>query len=244
MLVDIADRKKRRGIIKKMIRDGSYFEDAIRWYTAKYSSEAVLRASFFIASMIISTGFAVMVHTARQNFVSVTVPFPIYAKDQVNFFPLIKPLAQNGEDLEPAIVKYFISKYLVLRESYSPIDFLDENRAIMYQKVKALSTHRVYREYQEYIDPDVNPKSPILEYKKQSQRIIKITDVKIRTIQRQAISAHVEYNAIVRCDGVEDVVVPFAADIGFIMSDVDHVLYQRQELYFLVTHYDTYKLSK
>jgi type IV secretory pathway component VirB8 len=229
--------------IKVMVKDGSYFRDALEWYTSKYIFPFTLRASILVLSAILLIGLLISVDAAKTSFVSMKLPFPIYAKDQVNYFSIIKPLAYKNDSLDMAISRYFIRKYVELRESYNFVDFSEGNEELTFNKVKALSSHQVYDGYKSYIDPDANSDSPIIKYKNQIERVITIKDVKINSPHGAPEGATVAFTATEKGRlGVKS--KDYEVELSFLMSDMTKVFEKIDNLYFIVTKYRTYELSK
>ncbi len=229
--------------IKEMIRNGSYFKDAMDWYSTKYIFPFTLRSSMLALSAILIIGVLISVNAAKTNFFSLKIPFPIYAKDQVNFFSKIKSLNYKNESIEVSVARYFITKYIELREGYNFINFLGENKELIFNKIKALSSQQVYRGYEEYISPDENTESPIIVYKNQVTRLIKVNDINIITFNGYPESAIVKFTVTEKSRvGSKD--ANYEAKLSFLMSDTIKVLRKFEPLYFIVNKYRTYELSK
>lgn len=229
--------------IKEMLKDDSYYKDAIEWYAIKYIFPFTLRSSMLLMALILLIGLLISIETARMSFASMKVPFPIYAKDEVKFFPIIKPLAYQSDSIEKSVARYFVTKYVELREGYNSFDFTDDNKIITFNKVKALSSHFIYSQYQDFYNTDINSDSPIIKYKNQIQRVIKVSDIMIKSPGHLPEKAVIKYIAtekgkhILKSD-------EFTAEISFMMSDITKVFEKTAPLYFTVVKYKTYKLSK
>jgi type IV secretory pathway component VirB8 len=103
-------------------------------------------------------------------------------------------------------------------------------------KVQALSTHKVFREFEEYVDPNKNIKSPILLYKSYVKRSIKIHSVKINIVGDVAEGAVVEFAAFESHKG-EVKTTNHRAYIDFMISDLQKVLKMQETFFFMVAHY-------
>jgi type IV secretory pathway component VirB8 len=229
--------------IKAMVKDGSYFKDALAWYSSKYIFPFTQRASMLLLAGILVVGVLISVDAAKANFGSTKIPFPIFAKDQVNFFSEIKPLAYKKEPIEISIARYFIEKYVVLREEYNYLDFSSENKDITMDKIRALSSQQVYRGYYDYINPDENADSPIIKYKNQTARLIKIDNITIDAPNGYPESATINFTATER-NKLESSAIEYEAKISFLMSNMTKVFEKAEPLYFIVNKYRTYELSK
>ncbi len=226
-----------------MVKDGSYFKDALEWYSSKYIFPFTLRASMLILSSVLIIGLLISIDAAKTSFISMKLPFPIYAKDQVRFFSIIKPLAYKNDSMEMAVSRYFIKKYVELREGYNSLNFSEGQEELSLNKVKALSSHQVYRSYIAYIDPNENSDSPIIKYKSQVERLIKVTDIKILAPHGTPESAIIKFTATEKSK-LGSKSTNYEAELSFLMSDMTKVFEKIDPLYFIVTKYRTYKLSK
>lgn len=230
--------------IKEMIKDGSFYRDAIEWYSIKYVYPFTMRSSIAILTLILAIGLVISIETARMSFVSMKVPFPIYAKDEVKFLPIIKPLLHQNNSIEEAVARYFVTKYIMLREGYNYFDFSDDNKSITFNKIKALSSHFIYNQYQDFFDTNRNPDSPIIKYKNQVQRLIIINEIDIKAFDSLPEKATVKFTSNEVIKNNNTISTEYISEISFMMSDVTKVFEKTMPLYFKVVKYKTYKLSK
>ncbi|MDF3047150.1 MAG: putative type secretion system protein [Candidatus Midichloriaceae bacterium] len=228
--------------LKKSIKEGIYFKDALGWYAAKYIFPFTQRASFLVLCGIILVGALISINAARNSFESTKIPFPIYAKDQVKFFSIIKPLSKGEESIDISIARYFIGKYVTLRENYNHLDFSGENRGLTQNKIKALSSSQVYSSYQEYMDPNQNSDSPITKYKNQTTRLVKIKEILMQAPAGYPESAVVTFTATEK-NNLNVTSQEYQAELSFMMNNMEKVYAESEPLYFIVSKYRTYKLS-
>lgn len=236
-------RMNRYKEVALMVENGTYFEDARRWYVSKFLFLYCMRASLFFVGVLMLVAAYIMIDCYQTTFASMRVPFSIYAKDQVNYFPIIKPLAFQKEPLEVSIARYFVTKYVTLREAYAPFDYSEENKPTLLSKVGALSTKKTFKEFEDYIDPDENPESPIALYKNQVRRTITINNVELISNNNVLEKAVVEFTATERSQS-DAKNTKHKAEIDMLSSDITKVFEKKEELYFLVTKYKSYELSK
>lgn len=229
--------------IQAMVKDGSYFKDAIAWYSSKYIFPFTQRASMLVLAGILVVGVLIAVDAAKTSFVSLKIPFPMYAKDQVNFFSRIKPLTYRNDSIEISVARYFIGKYVELREGYNFLDFSSENKDLIFNKIRALSSHQVFRSYEDYIDPDENANSPIIRYKNQVVRLVKVNDIRISSPHGYPEAATVSFTITERSRG-ESRAMEYEAKMSFLTSDMKKAFSKLEPLYFIVNKYRTYELSK
>lgn len=229
--------------IQAMVKDGSYFRDAIAWYSSKYIFPFTQRASVLVLAGILAVGVLISLDAAKTSFVSLNIPFPMYAKDQVNFFANIRPLTFKNESIEMSISRYFIGKYVELREGYNYLDFSSETKDLIFNKIRALSSHQIYSGYQAYINPDENPDSPIIRYKNHTARVIKINDINIFAPQGYPEDAIVKFT-VTEKSRHESKDTHYEAKMSFLMSDMTKAFRKLEPLFFIVNKYRTYELSK
>ncbi|MCE2992110.1 MAG: hypothetical protein LW825_04225 [Candidatus Jidaibacter sp.] len=228
--------------LKKCIKEGTYFKDALDWYASKYIFPFTQRASFLTLCAILSVGTLISINAARSSFESTKIPFPIYAKDQVKFFSIIKPLSQGEESIEISVARYFISKYVTLRENYNHLDFSGENRGLTQNKIKALSSSQVYSGYEEYMDPNQNSDNPITKYKNQTTRLVKIKEILIKAPSGYPESATVTFTATEK-NNFGSTSQDYRSELSFMMNNMANIYEGSDPLYFVITKYRTYKLS-
>lgn len=227
--------------VKESVRKGEYFQDAREWYAAKYLQPISMRAQFIVLTVLIIIATAISVYTMQRSFVSMAMPFSIYAKDQVELYPLLKKLARRTEPLEISVARYFVSKYVELRESYNYVDFMEENKDTLMIKVQALSSRRIFKEYTTSLDPEENINSPIILYKNQVRRSVEVTGVEFKKVDGALDSAVVNFTAIEQSKD-SSTQKRYKADIHFMISDIANVSEGKEKLSFLVTSYKIYQL--
>ena len=115
-----------------------------------------------------------------------------------------------------------------------------EAKAILEQKIRNLSSFKIFRNYLNYMDPDFNSDSPLISYKNHTQRIIKITKVELTGNPFRPDAAEVAFQAEER--GVfGESVSTWKAEVDFNMSDIEKIFKKQSRLSFVVTRYNTYK---
>ncbi len=227
---------------KELYKEGKYFKESIHYYHSIYTSLLTQRSALFLCMILIICAVFISLDSIRHTFSVIRVPFSIYAKDQVNFIAQIKKIGANAESFEESVVKYFASKYIIVRESYDYNDFLDENIYIVLNKVKSLSTHKIFREFEELIDPNINVNSPILLYKSSVKRVVDISDVKLKSVAGVLEGALVSFTAI---ELHKDKVIKdnYIAEIEFITPDLYAVFKENADFSFFVTSYKAKKIQ-
>lgn len=230
-------------IIAKYIEDGVYYQDARTWYNQKYLSMISQRARIRVIIFIIAAAFLGMLYTYSLNVVSKKYPFPIYAYDETEYFPHIKPLSYDKEPITNSVSRYLLKKYVEFRENYNYSDYTGEGRDIQIKRIQSLSSRKVLKQYLDYIDPEANPQSPLVLYKLHSTRQVTVTDVKFINHDE----AEVYYNVDLKNNGdftltTENSTTQWKALISFKLSDIAKVVNKKQKLAFVVINYQTIKL--
>lgn len=227
--------------VKKAIQSGEFYQDAKEWYLSRFVQPMSLRAQVALLTILITIATLISLYTIQRSFVSTAIPFAIWAKDQVTLYPRLQKLAHRTEPLEISVARYFVSKYVDLRESYNYIDFLDENKESYLVKLQALSSRKSFREYMEFMNPDDNPESPIVLYKNQTRRSVAIETVSFNKVQGYLDSATVVFKTTEKSkDALTE--SRYRADVHFMISNIENVAAKKERLMFFVTSYQIYKL--
>lgn len=230
-----------RYAIVKHIDNGQYFRDSLDWYIAKYLYCYTYRTYLFLIMGLV--GFCLFPLYFQYQQVSTTkhYPFPIYSIDEVKYYPVIKSLASEKEPITVSIARYLAGYYVQIREEYRYENQFGENKDILYNKLESLSSHKVFRDYTNYMDPDFNPDSPLVLYKTNKVRTIRIQEVKFIGNQLNPDSAKITYEATERNNYGEQK-SNWRAELDFNMDNTKSLDDKQSHLSFLVTRYRTYKL--
>lgn len=228
--------------IQRYVDSGQYFEDAKKWYAGKYIMPYTERAVMLFLGLWVALGTYLLMQTTIQDFQVKEYPFPIYALDQVKYFPYIKPISKIKEPINISVARYLASEYVKLREGYWSIDFAEDNKDFHDKRISALSSRRMYREYLNFIDPRLNPDSPLIKYKNQVQRNITIKSIKLSGAPGFPERAVITYEATERSSAGETSST-FMAEMNFTLLDLEkEKMIGSNQIGFTVTSYQTYKL--
>lgn len=228
--------------IQRYVDSGEYFKDAKDWYASKYLFPFTLRSVVILFFVIMVGATYILIDLARDDAKIKQYPFPIYAYDTINYFPLMKSIADIKEPINISVARYFAGKYIEFREEYKYMDLQGDGKIVLDKKIQALSSRRSFREYADYMDPELNPDSPYIKYKTQTQRVIKVKSVELFGRYDLPERASVVYEAIERTKG-NDVTSTWQADIDFTMLDLEKKdASNKTKLNFTVTNYVTNKL--
>ncbi len=231
----------RNQFVRQRLSDGEYYNDAFHHYTAKYLYLTNVRAHFTIFALIMIIAVFVSFWTFRLDYAKDPMPFVIYAQDQVLYYPILKPLASKKEPIDTSAARYLVDRYIRLRENYDPQSYSEENKELLMQKIKALSSIELYYEYENFLNPESNNNSPILLYKNKFTRDINITKTSWFSDTMDGTGAEIEYDAIVtnKLTG-ETSASSKKLKIKYLLSDLSQNLDKSAKFYFAVTDYITY----
>jgi type IV secretion system protein VirB8 len=228
--------------IQRFVDSGKYFEDAKQWYASKYLFVYSLRTYVIIFFVVIAFATKIMYDLFEQESSLKLYPFPIYAYDTVNYFPKIKPISTVKEPINVSVARYLSGQYVVFREGYTYNDFQGENRIILNNKIRSLSSRKIYREFLDYVDPSLNPDSPQIKYKNKITRTINVLNVELFGKYELPEGAKVTYETVER-ERTESTSTKWVANIKFTMLDLE----KKDEdgnstLSYTVTNYKSNKL--
>lgn len=158
---------------KELIKSRKYFDDAITWYYSKYLyclTERAWIAIFFIIVSILLLSSGITLYRAFP----IKLPYRIVMyNSNSNDLILIKKLTKdNYEDPRLAILRYLLSQYVIIRESYN----LDNN-AFQLSFMEHNSSYKVFRDFKNYIDA-----MNMSQYRINLQKKVSITDIAFKNI--------------------------------------------------------------
>jgi type IV secretory pathway component VirB8 len=205
-------------------------------------SGTYFRFAMLIVTVIILIGTYVMIDLANLSYQDKKYPFPLFATDQVKYFPRIKNIARASEDVNVSMAKYLCSYYVDLRESYNFENYSPENRKDTFLKVANLSTRKTYNDFEELNDPLKNPDAPVIIYKNSVKRNIEVTEIKTDTSTSTPNFMTVFYNIITKASDGSTTTEKYRAEINFNMTYMMNVINHNNDFSFLVIGYQTYKL--
>jgi len=138
-----------------------------------------------------------------------------------------------------------LERYLILREKYDPNEFSDENMDFLLNKIKSLSSKRMFSDYEDFINPETNFESPILMYKNKFERYIVVTNFTLTSDSYSGDGAEITFDAMLKNKVTKQVETSsYKAVMNYIISDLSLVSQKKAPFCFAVTDYKTYKLSK
>lgn len=138
---------KSEQLIAKAVNDGSYFQEMKNWYFAKYimpsSHKALLVILTALSCLILYAAILQIAHIIIQPDVTY---LNTRAVDQEKYFPIVKSLYKPHENINVSIARYFCELYVKNREIKNY--HIDDTLADPSTKIAALSSHKVFSEYE------------------------------------------------------------------------------------------------
>jgi type IV secretory pathway component VirB8 len=159
--------------IAESVRNGEYFEQARGWFQAVYIGP-ISERSFFLLVAILSGVIAVCSALSVLRMMPLTSKIPVVVhapEDYAGKSLKIKPLGNEGDSVNNAMLKHLVSNYVVAHEGYNSRTLISDGM-IVYSN----SSPDIYAAYQAAADPQ-NPQSYFARLGQVGQRIIEIKSV-------------------------------------------------------------------
>ena len=217
------DRKE----IIASIESGEFFQNSKDWYAKKYIAN--FTTLFYIIVLFITVAiFAFLIFkTSTFDYVLKKYPFPVFFSDEVHYFPKIKSVKYEDKNADISIARYLIAQYIQQRESYLFSDLTYERMNKKLSFIEMLSSYRVFNEFFENFDIQDNPDSPILKYKFNTERIIKIKSITFPSDVKLPDTAEVIYEAIEKTNDTKKV-TNWLLSIAFVMTEIDKKVLEKK----------------
>lgn len=234
------DPQKKQEIAAK-IEDGSYYVDALEWYTTKYLTPVTERSLISIIAVLVLCLFCLSVFNIRKLSVEIQeTPITIYVDhESPDAFSFIKPIAQRYEPAQDAVAKYLLKDYVITREKYMARAMSETStiRKLM-KKIKSSSSKSVLNEYQSYMNK-TNPYSPFMRYQDHTNRTIKIDSFTFIGDDKTTGKAQVNFTATEQKLGSSEKSSSskWQAVLHFRLPDVETIAQTGAPLRFLVKYY-------
>lgn len=229
--------------IQRYVDSGDYFRDSLEWYYKKYVSHISIRAYLIILVLIsILSGIAGITIFNTSTEVR-NLALVVNAEDQIKYYPVVKALSTVKEPINISVARYLATLYVNGRESYKYRDITGEKGELTKKMIQSMSSRRVFREYSDFTNPEINPDSPLILYKSFIQRIVNIKDVKFHGSRNLPDKAVVSFEAVEKSDTNESK-SNWVGEVSFSMQDLEKKNEKGEsELTFTITSYKTYKLN-
>lgn len=227
---------------REMLKDGTYFNAAFEWYALKCIYPMTARSAALILVCGVTYSVWLLISLNLKEFQQKFYPFPIFAVDHTLYAPSIKPLAIQKEPMDVSVARYLAQKYVEYREGYRPQNFSDDlNRQVLTDKLKSISSRRTFKEYQDFMNPDVNLQSPLIVYKNKTQRIITVTKIEMKGEVSRPDYATIYFTAVEK-NAESETKTNWVSEVDFMMTDISKVSTKDIPFDFKVTKYSTKKL--
>jgi Type IV secretory pathway, component VirB8 len=142
---------------KPSSKQDEYFGEAISWETERFLEERKSKKlAWRIAGFSLAISLASVLAVAALSPLKTVEPFVVRVDNSTGMVDIVTALTTEKTNYEEAINKYFIAKYVINRESYSP-----QARNHMYNVVGLMSDSSVASQYAEYYNPRYNPEAPL-----------------------------------------------------------------------------------
>lgn len=161
--------------ISDAVRSGRYFEDARAWFKTVYIGPVSERTFFLLIAALAMVVFFIAM-SALIKFMPLTERPPAFIKapDPIEErIPRLVKIKEGREDINEALQRFLIERYVVARESYSVADF-DKNVLFVYGN----SSGDVYEAYKGQVDPK-NEQSYAAVLGKKATREVTVDSIEI-----------------------------------------------------------------
>lgn len=211
-------RKQGTENLTESIRTGAYFVEARKWYFILFSNPIAER-SFYIITVIISAVCLFIAIMAVNNILPVSSEFPFFVRnnDTINKIPkMIKLRKSNDETQDFALMRFYVSQYVIYRETYAQ-DTFDLSQKF----IANYSDQANFENYKQLMDLN-NPASPRLLFSDAwTRRSITIDEVLINE-KVSPTQAVVQFHSLVRGGQTNDSIA-YSANIRFLYSPLQVV---------------------
>jgi type IV secretory pathway component VirB8 len=162
-------------ILSESIRSGKYFENSRGWFQAMYIGP-VSERTFFLVVAILSALVAFASIAALMSMMPITERRGLLIRAGERMDETVKtlvPLRESRAPLNPALVDFFVTRYVQTRESYFVSSYLSHASYIRQQSDDAA--------YAAYIAQNdvANPASPAATLGEVGQRVLTIHEVDV-----------------------------------------------------------------
>lgn len=234
--------------IAERIKSGKYFTDARDWYAQKYLYPFNERAILGIVAIF----FAICIVVSATNLyllfpISKEEPLILANDDVLNDKSILKEVMEKDTDIpQIAVSRYLVKYYVTLRESYFPSEFVQDKYQNVLNKVAALSSKPVFREYRAIYDIQ-NTNSPLVKYNNNAYRVVQIDSVSMPDGGKHPDSAVVYFTTKTSYLNQQNsnISEKWRAEIYFTLPDLEDTFKSKDKnmLSFIVNDYQITKLN-
>jgi type IV secretion system protein VirB8 len=193
-------------MISDQDEDQKMDDQAYDWFAERYQSVVISRNRWFVMA-ISAFGLTILQALALICLVPLktSVPF-IIQEEKTGAISTIQPVAGTASiTYGESVKKYFVARYLVLRETYDPIDLTNN-----YNAVNLMSDSDETRRFIRTISAS-NKSNPVALYANHTKRFIRVKSISFLN----ATTAQVRFSAVeTKSDGSENTTT-WIATLGF-----------------------------
>lgn len=160
--------------IGQRIESGEYFQDAKKWFDTTYG--AILgERSYLIIVGTVATFIIYYAYSSLTSLLPITQKMEVIMRqhESLQKFTAIHSMTESYKQTDEALLLFHLRDYVKAREEY-----ISDNIEINFHRVMALSTQKIFEEYQKFMDPR-NPESPLALYERHTGRVINTLGVVI-----------------------------------------------------------------
>ena len=214
-----------------------YYTHALEWYFTKYLKNYIYVRYLLIVVIFLGISTFLIYKTSLTIQETKKYPFPVYFKDEVKFFSNLKKISHSNESINISIVKYMITNYLKKVEEFNVNSMDPDELKKRLNFIRHLSSLKVFREYFRLIDMEENYNSPLLKYRYNNTRTIKVDKITFGKGVTTPSSAKVYYTIYDNLDDKKNIIKK-SAEIKFLMSIIDKdFIDSKKTLTFLITDF-------
>lgn len=210
-----------KNLIISKIKDGSYYQECLDGHLKKYTSIKGSIIMWAVVTFCLAASAGILLQNNAMDQFAVAYPFPVYFNKTDQYFLSIKGLPKENSGVNTSVIRYFLTKYIALREEYDPVAALQNINGEGNSIVESMSTKRIYKEYIDYNSP-ANPDSPIIRYRNDIKRTIKIRSIKWIGPTNLPASAVVYFTATENSKSSSKA-SNWKAEVGFSATDIENM---------------------
>ncbi len=173
--------------IATLIENGTYFEEAKKWYCQKYILVYVQRRFLFLISILLLISCYVTVKECGTYFpLEKKVPLAVENSDPSSYYFELFKLSNPNEDIRQVnegLMRYFVKEFVINFESYdfkNNFEQIEKNRLF----IKNYGEKSLLEQFDERMS-NINIDGFKLKYHKSTKREIKVENVKILNANNQ-----------------------------------------------------------
>lgn len=155
--------------VNELIRSGSYFEEARRWYQTLYIGPIAERTFFLIVASLAGLVALAGIISVLSLLPIIERPALLIPNDRLSEVALgLKRMRTHYRPIDQAMQEFFVKQYVFMRESYDAVHYPKD-----YAFIHAHSDKPTFDAYANSYDT-ANPESPLVTLGERGQRLVRI----------------------------------------------------------------------